>query len=127
MLRAVLLPTTILTAALAASPADAQRGRQNLCGWFENSSPANHTLTDRSREWLIGAQGGFQARGIDGIPEAPGSRWVRPEGPGSYGYGCYCIQASTDARRGRITQIHSARSVPLAQCRADRRLREPRY
>ena len=124
---ALLLPAALLSVAFGTTPADAQRGRQTLCGWYENSSPGNHTIRDRAREWVIGAQGGFQAAGIERIPEAPQSRWVRPGGPGSYGYGCYCMQASTNARAGRITRIHSARAVPLAQCRADRRLREPRY
>ena len=33
------------------------------CGWFENSSPSNASLTDRDGEWTISIQGGYEAKG----------------------------------------------------------------
>lgn len=111
--------------ALAATAASAQPGTENRCGWYENPSPANHWLTDRDRQWLIGAQGGYQARGIGLIGEAPQSRWLRA-GPSSYGRGCVCARVRTDRRNSQITRIHSWSYAPLSQCRGDRRLREPR-
>jgi hypothetical protein len=126
MRHALLLPAMLLTATLTATGASAQRGTENRCGWYENPTPANHWLTDRTRTWTIGTQGGFQARGIDRIGEAPRGRWVATHPNGSYGYGCACAQVRTNPRNGLITQIMSWRYAPLAQCRGDRRLREPR-
>ncbi len=125
MRRPLLLAVVLLTAFGAAS-AGAQAKPETRCGWYENPTPGNHWLTDGTRQWVIGTQGGAQARGIDRIPEAPQSRWVATHPNGSYGYGCTCMQVRTDRRAGRITEIQSARSVPLAQCRRDPRLREPK-
>ena len=125
MRRSMILPA-ILIAVLGAGSANAQAKSENRCGWYENPTPGNHWLTDRERTWVIGAQGGPQARGIERIPEAPQSRWIATHPNGSYGYGCACMQVRTDRRAGRITQIQSARSVPLTQCRRDRRLKEPK-
>lgn len=122
-MRRALLILPIL--AFTATAANAQRNTENRCGWYENPSPANHWLTDRDRQWLIGAQGGYQARGIDRIGDTPQSQWVR-SGPGSYGYGCACAQVRTDRRNSQIVNILNWRSVPLSQCRRDRRLTEPR-
>jgi hypothetical protein len=123
-MRHVMLLLPVL--ALTATAAHAQRGSENRCGWYENPTPANHTLTDRDRQWLIGAQGGYQARGIDRIGDAPQSQWIATHPNGSYGYGCACAQVRTDRRNSQITNIYAWRSVPLAQCRRDRRLSEPR-
>ncbi len=125
MRRSLLLPAVLL-AAFGATSTGAQGNSENRCGWYQNPTPGNHWLTDAARQWVIGVQGGAQARGIDRIPEAPQSRWVATHPNGSYGYGCACMRVRTDRRAGRITEIQSARSVPLAQCRRDRRLREPK-
>lgn len=120
MLRRLLLVPLLL----AATPvADAQPRRlpgENRCGWLVNPTPANFWLVDRDGEWLIGAQGGYQAPGMDETPDFTSRGWVRTNG--NYGYGCACLRVSTDARTRRITRIHSAQSIPLARCRADRRL-----
>lgn len=119
----LLMPAMLIAAGLTATAANAQETR---CGWYENPTPANHWLTDGVRQWIIGAQGGFQARGIDRIGDPSRGQWVPTHPNGSYGYGCACARVRSDRRNGRITQIYSWRSVPLAQCRNDRRLREPR-
>ena len=92
------------------------------CGWFENPTPANAWLTDRDGEWVVGLQGGHQADGD--WPEFRPSRWVRTNG--SYGYGCACMNVVADAESREVSLIVSAAARPLAQCRRDRRLREPR-
>jgi hypothetical protein len=79
----------LLVLALLAAP---QSAPQTRCGWLQNPTPANWWLIDRDGEWLIGAQGGYQA------------------------------PVTTDRRSRRVTRIYSARPVPLRQCRADRRL-----
>jgi Protein of unknown function (DUF4087) len=90
------------------------------CGWVQNPTPANWWLVDRAGEWTMGMQGGFQAKGMENLPDMTTKGWV--ETNGSYGYGCGCLRVDTDAKSKRITRIYSARAVPLKQCKADRAL-----
>lgn len=117
----LLLPALLLAAPAAQAQAQAaQRGSEQRCGWLSNPTPGNFWLRDRDREWLLGAQGGYQARGLDNMPDMSTNGWISTNG--NYGYGCACMQVRTDRRNGRITRLYSARPVPLAQCRRDRRL-----
>lgn len=106
--------------ALLALAAPAQSAPQTRCGWLQNPTPANFWLVDRDGEWLIGAQGGYQAPGMDNMPDMTTRGWV--ETNGHYGYGCACMTVATDRRARRVTRIVSATPLPLRQCRADRRL-----
>jgi hypothetical protein len=106
--------TSLLALALAlAAP-------QTRCGWLQNPTPANWWLIDRDGEWLIGAQGGYQAPGMDEMPDMSTRGWI--EVNGHRGYGCACLSVTVDARNHRVTRIFSARPRPPRQCRADRRL-----
>ena len=107
----------ILLALAAAAP---QSRPETRCGWMQNPTPANYWLVDREGEWLIGAQGGYQAPGMDEMPDMSTRGWI--ETNGHYGHGCACMTVTTDRATRRITRILSARPVPLRQCRADRRL-----
>ena len=107
--------SVVMAMAMAAAPATERR-----CGWLVNPTPGNFWLNDRHGEWTIGAQGGYQAPGMDNMPDMSTRGWVRTNG--SYGYGCACMTVTTDARTRRITRIRSATPVPLRQCQADRRL-----
>lgn len=95
---------------------------QLRCGWFENPTPANAWLTDRDGEWTIGVQGGHQAEGD--WPRFAPYRWVRTNG--NYGYGCACLRVVTDAKDRSVTRILARSSRPLAACRSDRALKEPK-
>ena len=112
--------TLALALALAAGP---QSRPQIRCGWLVNPTPANWWLVDREGEWLLGAQGGYQAPGMDEMPDMSARGWIATNG--SYGRGCACLTVTTDARTHRITRLLSGRPVPLRQCRGDRRLRRP--
>lgn len=92
------------------------------CGWFENPTPANAWLTDRDGEWTIGVQGGHQAEGD--WPVFPRSRWVHTNG--HYGYGCACMKVLADPETRLASRILSSSSRPLASCRKDRALTEPK-
>lgn len=108
---------------VAAPAAESQRRTQPIqqrCGWLVNPTPANFWLVDRHGEWIMAAQGGYQAPGMDDLPDMNAGGWVRTNG--NYGYGCACMRVTTDNRLRRITRIVSARPVPLAQCRRDRNL-----
>jgi hypothetical protein len=115
----------MIAAVLAALLTTAQTpaGAERRCGWLANPTPANWWLTDRDGEWTLGAQGGYQAPGMDEMPDMSTRGWVRTNG--SYGYGCACMTVSTDRREMRITRVYAATPVPLRQCRADRALRRP--
>ncbi len=111
----------ILATLLAmAAPASAPERR---CGWLQNPTPANWWLVDRDGQWILGVQGGYQAPGMDEMPDMSTRGWV--ETNGHYGYGCACMSVTTNRRTGRVTRLFSATPVPLWQCRADRRLPRP--
>jgi len=107
----------LIMLALALAPAPAAERR---CGWLQNPTPANWWLVDRDGEWLLGAQGGYQARGMDRMPDMSSAGWV--ETNGHHGHGCACMTVTTDRRTRRITRLISATPLPLGQCRRDRRL-----
>jgi hypothetical protein len=111
----------IIAAAVAGTshPAATQR-----CGWLENPTPANWSLIDREGEWLIGQQGGYQAPGMDNIPDMSTRGWVATNA-GHHGYGCACMTVTVDRKEQLVSKILSARPVPLRQCRADPHLPKP--
>ena len=109
----------LLIVALAlASPSAGTTERR--CGWLHNPTPANWWLVDRDGEWLIAAQGGYQAPGMDDMPDMTTREWVSTNG--NYGHGCACMNVTTDRASRRVTRIESATPLPLRQCRADPRL-----
>jgi len=118
-LAAALFAPVTLADARASAPQ-----RLTICGWIENPTPANWWITDRFGQWVMGSQGGEQVPGMDNIPDLTGKQWVATNG--SYGHGCGCMTATVEREDRRILQIHSFRQKPLAVCRADRKLREPR-
>jgi len=113
-----MIANLLIAAALAAGPAPAKR-----CGWIANPTPRNWWITDAQAEWLLGEQGGYQAPGLDRIPDLTTRDWVRTNG--YYGYGCACLTMTVDPRTKRATRILSAQQRPLAACRADRKLARP--
>lgn len=118
---AVLAP---LVSAIPAQAAPKKPPGEMRCGWIANPTPGNWWLTDSAGEWVIGMQGGYQAQGMDQIPDLSAANWVVTNGS-SYGYGCVCMRVETDAKQRRITRIHSVTQKPLKVCRADRKLPRP--
>lgn len=119
MLQRVMLCTLLTVFALPAFAAPAKVERR--CGWFENPTPANATLTDRDGVWEIASQGGYQAEGD--WPTFNDRQWVRTNN--HYGYGCACVSASADPQTHRLDQLHKAKARPLSACRSDPSLYEP--
>jgi Protein of unknown function (DUF4087) len=95
---------------------------ERRCGWLSNPTPSNYFLTDRKGTWSISEQGGFQADGMENLPDFPKGRWIITNGS-SYGYGCACMTVETDRETMRINTILSAHERPLKHCSADRALR----
>ena len=92
-------------------------GTERRCGWLHNPTPANWWLVARDGEWLIGAQGGCPAPGMDEMPDMTTRGWVSTNG--NYGHGCACMDVTTDRASRRVTRIESATPLPLRQCHAD--------
>ncbi|MFB8792015.1 MAG: DUF4087 domain-containing protein [Potamolinea sp.] len=115
MKRTLLISSALISGLfLFALPANAAETR---CGWLQNPTPANWWLKDRDGTWTISVQGGYQARGMDNIPNIDNKEYVRTNI--NYGYGCACLRVSTDRNRMRITSIESGKPLPLRTCRED--------
>lgn len=117
----------LATLAQPCMPADGADGAalvapqaQTRCGWFDNPTPNNVSLTDRDGEWAIAVQGKFEAEGD--WPKFRQSQWIS-SGNASYGRGCACMRVVTDPETRRITSILSATARPLAACRRDKSLK----
>lgn len=118
MKRTLLISSALISGlSLFTLPANASETR---CGWLQNPTPANWWLKDKDGTWTISAQGGYQARGMDNIPNIDDKEYIRTNG--YYGYGCACLRVSTDRNRMRITKIDSGQQLPLRTCREDRNL-----
>jgi len=123
-LTATLLLITIAagTSGLAKKSSTLERRVETRCGWFSNPTPGNAWLDDRDGQWVIGTQGGHQAEGD--WPEFKANQWVRTNG--NYGYGCACMNVVVNHKTSYVLEIKSARARPLAACRKDPSLKEPR-
>ncbi|WP_404615437.1 DUF4087 domain-containing protein [Rhodanobacter hydrolyticus] len=122
--RRVIMPVVILLSGLALAPAIAASSQQlqRRCGWFENPTPGNASLTDRDGTWIIATQGGHQAKGD--WPEFGDAQWVETNS-GHHGYGCACLSMQADLRTRSVQLIRKATAEPLTVCRRDKSLNEP--
>src|SRR5262245_11424610 len=118
----------VMAAALAVGqPNSSEIGKveksETRCGWFSNPTPANASLFDREREWIIGVQGGYQADGD--WPAFGPKQWV--ETNVHYGYGCACLRLRVNRETAEVIEIESAKPRPLSACRNDRKLKRWRF
>jgi len=93
---------------------------ETRCGWFSNPTPANASLYDSQREWIISVQGGYQAEGD--WPDIPEKEWVITNA--SYGYGCACMRVTVNQDQSKVIKIFSSTARPLSACRRDRALKK---
>jgi len=93
---------------------------ETRCGWFSNPTPANASLYDSEREWIISVQGGYEAEGD--WPDIPAKEWV--ETNVHYGYGCACMRVTVSHDTGKVIKIVSSTARTLAACRRDRTLKK---
>lgn len=116
---------SLLGAAPAAKPPVAKPldTAENRCGWLVNPTPGNFELVDRDGRWLLSSQGGYQAPGIDDMPDMTIAGWI--EDNGSYGHGCACLKVTTSDRTKRVTRLLASKPLPLARCKGDRTLPKP--
>ena len=113
MLRKALLTVSLVM--IAALPSVA--AVETRCGWLDNPTPANWWLTDADGRWIIGTQGGYQAQGIEKIPDFKPSQYVKTNG--YHGYTCACMDVTTNSKFSRIRRIYSVKPLNLSQCRQD--------
>jgi Protein of unknown function (DUF4087) len=93
------------------------------CGWLENPTPGNWWLKDSHGLWIISAQGGPYADGVDKLPQPTPDRFVATNG--QYGYSCACLNGTFDDHAQTMTRVDSVRTSPLAVCRNDKALPVP--
>ena len=96
---------------------------EERCGWLENPTPGNWWLKDARGLWIISAQGGPYADGVEKLPEPAPDHFVATDG--HYGYSCVCVSGIFDAHAERMTRIEAARVLPLSVCRGDKALPAP--
>jgi hypothetical protein len=96
---------------------------EERCGWLENPTPGNLWLKDAHGLWIISAQGGPYAEGVEKLPEAAPERFVATNG--HYGYSCACLNGTFDAAAGRMTRVDAARVLSLSVCGDDKALPTP--
>ncbi|WP_426956848.1 DUF4087 domain-containing protein [Muricoccus radiodurans] len=109
-----------LAVLLAAGGAQAAERR---CGWLHNPTPGNWWLTDRVGQWVLSTQGGYEAGGMESLPDMTVGGWVATNG--SYGYGCACLRVEVEGAGSRIVRVLRAEPLPLSRCRNDRSLPRP--
>ena len=115
---------TALTLVALASTVSSANAAERRCGWFVNPTPWNYWLVDREGIWILSAQGGYAAEGMDDLPDMARFGWVVTNGPG-YGHGCACLQVVVDRTQKRVVSLLAAEPVPLARCQADPALPPP--
>lgn len=93
---------------------------ETRCGWFSNPTPANASLYDSQREWIIGVQGGYQAEGD--WPDIAEKQWVKTNV--NYGYGCACLRVTVNRETSEVIKIVSSSGRPLSACRRDKALKK---
>jgi hypothetical protein len=114
------LTAVALAAGLLATAAQAA-GPERRCGWLVNPTPSNWWLNDRDGEWTLMEQGGYEAPGMDNMPDMSTAGWVETNA-GGHGYGCACMTVVVNRRTHRVERLISAQPLPLARCRADHSL-----
>lgn len=89
---------------------------ETRCGWISNPTPANYWINDADGEWIISAQGGYQATGeIEAYPTD--EQMVNTNG--SYGYWCGCITGTFDKNEQLVKEILSSSVKSLDVCLED--------
>jgi Protein of unknown function (DUF4087) len=86
-----------------------------LCGWWDNLTPGNVWLNDRSGQWTVALQGMYEASG-DGPPFT--ANQLLPKGA-PHGHGCACITARVDRASKFVYSFTNAKAFAPSVCRAD--------
>ena len=99
------------------SPAAAAERR---CGWFDNPTAGNAWLRDKDGDWVIAEQGGYQAKGT-WPPIFTEEQWIVTN-VGNHGYGCACMDVTTDTAKKHIVTILKSNARPASACIKDKTL-----
>jgi hypothetical protein len=91
------------------------------CGWLDNPTPGNFWLEDAQGSWLIGAQGGYQAKG-DAYDSNSSHNQVYTNG--HYGFTCACLDVKTSNIDGdkKVIEVKATYGMPLSACQNDNRI-----
>ena len=117
MTKNLLIPVIVSSLFTVILPANALETR---CGWLANPTPANWYLKDADGTWTLSTQGGYQASGMENIPDLDRAEYVRTNG--NYGYACACLDVDTDGNQMRIIRVQNTEQLSLSTCQQDRNL-----
>jgi len=98
---------------------------EKRCGWLANPTPGNYYLFDAdggAQGWTIAAQGGYEAEGLDKIPDISAKAKDYVKTNGNYGYACACLSVTTDKASSKILTLESVKQLPLKKCKTDKKL-----
>jgi hypothetical protein len=107
----------ITVASLALPRMAAATDFETRCGWLDNPTPGNFFLHDRDGEWTVAEQGGYQAKGVDRIPDLSGDEFV--ETNGHHGYACVCMSVKVTKKERKVAEIASVKPKLLKACLGD--------
>lgn len=93
---------------------------EKRCGWLENPTPGNWWLKDHHGLWIVSAQGGPYAEGVEKLPDPTPKRFVATNG--HYGYSCACLSGTFDDHAKSVTRLDAVRVLLLWVCRLDKAL-----
>ena len=104
------------------SSATAAASAEQRCGWLANLTLLDLWLIDKDTTWIITSQepGSKDADGLERVPEFSEDEFVATQG--DHGYGCACLDVSTDPASERITEVFGGKILGLRQCRNDKSL-----
>lgn len=117
MKKNLLLPVVVSSLFTVILPANALETR---CGWLINPTPANWYLKDTDGTWTLSVQGGYQASGMENIPDLDRAEYVKTNG--NYGYACACLDVDTDSNQMRITRVQNTEQLSISTCEQDANL-----
>ena len=98
---------------------------EHHCGWLANLAYQDWWLADADHKWLISEPDGYEAEGIEKMPDITTGEYTATTDTGNYGYTCACVHGSTETDASRFSRIIWVEPKEMAQCESDLNLPPP--
>ena len=99
---------------------------ERVCGWLDNSSPANVFFTDNENDWVISAQGKspLDDQSMNFVYAAlhDEQQFVRTNV--NYGFSCACLTVDKNQQTESITKVYQSEQMNLKTCLEDQAIAE---
>ena len=118
------LPPFLAVGLLSAALINPAHASETRCGWLQNPTPGNWSLTDADATWILSTQADEPNESLE-IPSLNEKKgWFVKTG-GSSGYACVCLSVTVDKQNQRILTASKGKQLPLKKCTTDRSLPKP--